>query len=378
MSGRKRKSKTVLGAERAKVFDYVYGVEAKGNAPADPQGEFKDKNILIESHSVSEAAQQFKLSDEKTQQLLAESRQLLLAVRAKRPRPRVDDKIVTAWNGLMISAFARAYQVLGDPAYLAAANKATDFAREHLYDAESNTLRRSYREGASEVNGFASDYSFLMQGLLDLYAAGFDVSCLEWAMQLQKQQHALFWDEKNGGYFSTSGQDKNVLLRMKEDYDGAEPSPNSVAALNLLRLAAMLDKPVWHEEAIKTMHAFDAQLNQAPGALPRMLVALDWSRAKVKQIVIAGKPGAPDTEAMLGEVNRHFIPNKVLILADGSAGQKFFSGQVEFMKEVTPIDNQATAYVCENYVCQLPTADLRKLSQLLKSNSKPLPLTTND
>ncbi|MEO8438648.1 MAG: thioredoxin domain-containing protein [Spartobacteria bacterium] len=363
----------VLGSERAKVFDYSYGVEAKGNAPADPQGEFKNKNILIQRHSVSETAKQFKVSDEKTQQLLAESRKLLLAVRAKRPRPRVDDKIVTAWNGLMISAFARASQVLNDPAYLEAANKAARFLREHLCDAESNTLLRSYHQGASDVHGFASDYAFLTQGLLDLYSAGFDVSQIEWAMKLQEQQNKLFWDDKQGGYFSTSGQDKNVLLRMKEDYDGAEPSPNSVAALNLLRLAALLDKSAWREEAMKTMHAFDAQLNQTPAALPQMLVALDWSRAKPKQIVVAGKPDAADTDAMWREVNLHFIPNKVLILADGGAGQKFFSAQVEFMKAVGPIDQQATAYVCENYVCQLPTTDVNKLSQLLAAKKAKLP-----
>ncbi len=360
----------LLGAERAKVFDYCYGVEAKGNAPEDPQGEFKDKNILIQRHSVSETAKQFKFTDEKTQQLLAESRKLLLAVRAKRPRPRVDDKIVTAWNGLMISAFARGYQVLNDPAYLEAANKAARFVREKLYDTKSNTLLRSYREGASDVPGFASDYAFLTQGLLDLYAAGFDVSQMEWAMKLQEQQHKLFWDDKQGGYFSTSGQDKNVLLRMKEDYDGAEPSPNSVAALNLLRLAAMLDKSTWREKAMKTMHAFDAQLNQTPTALPQMLVALDWSRAKPKQIVVAGKLGAADTDAMWREVNLHFIPNKVLILADGGTGQKFFSAQVDFMKEVAPIDHQATAYVCENYVCQLPTTDLKKFAPLLIGKPK--------
>ncbi len=354
-----------LGAERAPVFDYFYGVQPKGNASEDPQGEFKNKNILIQRHSVPETAKQFKLSDEQVRQYLTKSRELLLAVRAKRPRPRVDDKIVTAWNGLMISAFARAYQVLGEPVYLAAANKAADFARKNLYDAESNTLRRSYREGASDVHGFASDHAFLIQGLLDLYAADFDVSRMEWAMKLQDQQNALFWDEKNGGYFSTSGRDKNVLLRMKDEDDGAEPSPNSVAALNLLRLAAMLDKKAWREQAKKTLHAFDAQLNQAPAALPQMLVALDWSRAKPIQIVVAGKPGAVDTNAMWREVNIHFTPNKVLILADGGAGQKFFSAHVDFMKDVAPIDHQATAYVCENFVCQLPTTDLHRLEQLL-------------
>src|SRR5262249_36843736 len=141
-------------------FDYQYGVERNGNAPEDPQGEFKNKNILIQRLDVADTAKKFDLTQEKAEQLLDESRKLLLDARAKRPRPARDDKIVTAWNGLMISAFARAYQVLNDPAYLEAGNKAADFIEQKLYRPETNTLLRSYREGASDVSGFASDYAF--------------------------------------------------------------------------------------------------------------------------------------------------------------------------------------------------------------------------
>nr|MDQ6913518.1 thioredoxin domain-containing protein [Verrucomicrobiota bacterium] len=151
----------LLSPEQARVFDDFYGVEPKGNAPEDPQGEFDNKNILIQRRTIVEAAKKFGLTNDKVEQLLTESREILFAARAKRPRPQRDDKIVTAWNGLMISAFARAYQVLGDPAYLEAANKAADFVKEKLYRAETNTLRRSFREGASEVEGFADDYAYL-------------------------------------------------------------------------------------------------------------------------------------------------------------------------------------------------------------------------
>ncbi|MDQ6940866.1 MAG: thioredoxin domain-containing protein, partial [Verrucomicrobiota bacterium] len=184
------------------------------------------------------------------------------------------------------------------------------------------------------------------------------------------RQNELFWDEKEGGYFSTSGKDPNVLLRMKEDYDGAEPSPNSIAATNLLRLAALLDKSEARARAEKTLHAFDAQLERAPSAMPQMLVALDRFRSKPKQIVIAGKLSAPDTAAMLREVHRHFLPNKILILADAGAGQEFFAGQVEFMKSIRPMDDKATAYVCENFVCQLPTTYAKTLAGLLIDHPK--------
>ncbi|MDQ6623354.1 MAG: thioredoxin domain-containing protein [Verrucomicrobiota bacterium] len=361
----------LLSPQQARVFDDFYGVEPKGNAPEDPQGEFKNKNILIQRRTIAEAAKKFGLTNERVEQLLAESRQTLLAARAKRPRPQRDDKIVTAWNGLMISAYAHGYQVLGDPAYLAAANKAADFLKTKLFQAESGTLARSYREGASEVKGFASDYAFLVQGLLDLYETSFDVGRLQWALDLQKREDALFHDPKAGGYFLTSGQDNNVLLRMKEADDSAEPSANSVTALNLLRIGYMLDQTADRKEGEETLHAFAPQLEQTPTSMPQMLVALSWSRVKPKQVVIAGKPDAPDTVAMLRTVRSHFVPHKILILADGGAGQKFFAERVEFMKSVNQIDGQATAYVCENFVCQLPTTKVQALAGLLTGKKVP-------
>jgi uncharacterized protein len=356
----------LLGPERAKVFDYQFGVEAKGNAPEAPQGEFKNKNILIQRHDVSDTAKKFGLTKEKAEQLLGESREILIDASAKRPRPSRDDKIVMAWNGLMISAFARAYQVLDDPAYLQVANKAADFIEQKLYRADKETLLRSYREGASEVNGFASDYAFLIQGLLDLYESDFDVKRLHWALKLQQRENQLFGDAKQGGYFSTTDADANVLLHMKEADDTAEPSPNSVTALNLLRIGYMFDQNDARQAAEKTISEFARQIENASTSAPQMLVVLSWSRSKPKQVVIAGKADDAATQAMLREVHRHFVPHEVLILADGDTGQQFFSDRVEFMKSVTETDDKPTAYVCENFVCQLPTTDLSTLASLLK------------
>jgi uncharacterized protein len=354
-----------LGTERAKVFEYYFGVEASGNAPEDPEGEFKDKNILIQRHDVADTAKKFGLTKEKAEQLLAESRKILFDARAKRPRPARDDKIVTAWNGLMISAFARGAQVLNDPTYLDAANRDANFIQQKLYRADTGTLLRSYREGAGDVSGFACDYAFFIQGLLDLYEASFDVSKLQMAMKLQAREDELFRDSKGGGYFSASGSDSKVLLRMKEADDMAEPSANSVTALNLLRISYKLDQNDAQQRAEETLNAFAKQLEAAPSSMPQMLVALSWSRSKRKQVVIAGKANDTATQAMLREVHGHFVPHEVLILADGDAGQRFFAEHVEFMKSVGKIDNKPTAYVCENFVCQLPTTDVKKLAQLL-------------
>src|SRR5439155_6516994 len=186
-----------LGGE-SELFRYHYGVQSHGNAPegSDPQDEFRGKNILIERHTIAETAKQFKKSEEEVRQSLARSREILFAIRAKRPRPHLDDKIMAAWNGLMISAYARAAQALDEPRYFEIAVHAAKFLQANLYDSSRNILYRNYREGRSDIEAFADDYAFVIQGLLDLYEASFDVEWLKFAIQLQETQDRLFFDEK--------------------------------------------------------------------------------------------------------------------------------------------------------------------------------------
>jgi len=205
-----------LGAEAAEMFAFVYGVEPDGNVRDAPHGELRGRNVLILSRSEAEAAARFRMPEGAVRDRLAAARRRLFETRARRPRPRRDDKTITAWNGLMISAFARAHQALGDAAYLTAAGRAADFIRANLYDESRGVLLRRYRAGPSAIDGYADDYAFLIRGLLDLYEAGFDVAHVEWALALQNRQDALFWDERDGGYFDTSGADETILLRMKE------------------------------------------------------------------------------------------------------------------------------------------------------------------
>jgi uncharacterized protein len=356
-----------LGKEAAKIFTFHYGVEEDGNAPAgsDPHGEFRGKNILIERHSVAETAKHFDKNEAEIRSSLAKSREILFNLRAKRPRPHLDDKIITAWNGLMISGFARAAHVLDDPAYLESANRAADFIRTNLYDESRKVLVRNFRGGKGTVAGFAEDYAFVVQGLLDLYEAGFDVRWLKFAIELQETQDRIFLDEKNGGYFSTSGQDKSVLLRVKEDNDGAEPSSNSVAALNLLRLAQLRGEKEYRERGEKTVKAFAGILGRAPTALPQMLVALDYSLGKPRQIVIAGEADKTDTKKLLNEVRGHYLPSATLVLADQSEGQKYLGEKLEAIRAMKKVDKKAAAYVCENFTCKAPVTDASKLRKLL-------------
>ncbi len=367
-----------LGADAA-VCKFHFGVQPHGNAPegSDPQDEFRGKNILIERHTIVETAKHFKKSDDEIRQSLMRSREKLLTIRNKRPRPHLDDKIIAAWNGLMISAYARAAQVLDEPRYLENATRAAKFLRANLYDDKSKLLFRNYRESRSHVEGFADDYAFVIQGLLDLYEVSFDVEWLKFAIELQGMQDDLFYDEKNGGYFSTSGKDKSVVLRMKDDNDSAEPAASSIAALNLLRLAQFRDDKKLDERARKTIGAFAPTLSHFASAMPQMLVALEYSLAKPRQIVIAGKIDSLKdgfavannnaTKTLLAELHRHFLPNKILMLADGAEGQKFFADKNEAIGAMTPIDGKPAAYVCENFTCKAPVTDPKALGNLLSN-----------
>jgi uncharacterized protein len=289
----------------------------------------------------------------------------LFSIRARRPRPHLDDKIIAAWNGLMISASARGAQLLDEPRYLEIATRAAKFLRTNLYEEKSKLLYRNYRGARSDIEGFADDYAFMIQGLLDLYEASFDAEWLKFAVELQETQDRLFFDEKNGGYFSTSGEDKSVFLRMKDDNDGAEPAASSVAALNLLRLAQFRDDKQRSERARKTIDAFAATLSHFPSAMPQMLAVLDAALSKPRQIVIAGKKDAPETKALLREVNGHFLPKTVLVLADGAEGQKYLGEKNDAIRAMSPINGKSAAYVCENFTCKAPVTDPAELAELL-------------
>ena len=354
--------------DSAELFDFHHGVQAHGNAPegSDPHDEFRGKNILIERHTIAETAGHFKKSEGEIARVLVQSREKLFGIRAQRPRPHLDDKIIAAWNGLMISAFARAAQVLDDSRYLEVATRSANFLRSNLYDSSRKTLYRNYRGSRSEVEGFADDYAFVVQGLLDLYEASFNIEWVKFATELQATQDRLFFDETSGGYFSTSGKDGSVFVRMKDDNDGAEPAASSIAALNLLRLSHIYDDPKLSERAKKTIEAFTTILSQFPSGVPQMLVAVENSLGKPRQIVIAGKKDSPETTELLREVHRHFLPNTIVILADTNEGQKYLGDKNKAVRAMSLVEGKAAAYVCENFTCKAPVTDTKQLGDLLK------------
>jgi uncharacterized protein len=361
----------VLNEQVAAVFEYAYGVESGGNVPAqqDIRGELNGKNVLYEAHSTDDTAKKFSLPVQQTAEKLTAGRRALFEARSHRPQPPLDDKIVTAWNGMMISALAWASQALDEPRYLESAQATAKFLETHLYNSKTGKLWRSYRAGGPSVDGFLDDYTDLISGLLDLYQAGFDVQWLKWAVSLQEKQDLLFGDTNDGGYFDAGTSDPSVLSRTRESYDGAEPSPNSTAAMNLLRLAQFTDRAEWRDKAYRTLSAFTARLQSEPDAVPALVSALDFRLAQTKQILIAGDPTSQDTRELLRQVNTRFLPNKILLLADGGTGQQQLAVWLPFIAGAHRIKERATAYVCENYVCKLPTTDPQMMVRFLENRN---------
>ncbi len=352
--------------EDAVLLSRYYGVQREGNVGRDPFGEFRGLNVLFRALSLEAAAESLQRDPAAAEKRLESARQKLLEIRDRRPRPLKDDKILTAWNGLAISAFARAYQVLGDEDYLAPALETARFLRAELYDADRKRLLRRYRLGSAEIDAFAEDYVYLVQGLLDLYESSLEAEWLLWAIELTETANRLFLDRERGGFFNTDGSDASILLRLKEDFDGALPTATSVGALNLLRLGQMANREDWRELGEQCFESFHERLTRAPQALPFLLSALAFSRGKPLQILIAGERSSPETRAILEEVHRRYLPQKIVVLADRGAAQRKLSSSLEVLDDLRRIDGKSTAYVCQDYVCRLPTNDPKRLAKLLE------------
>ena len=361
----KKEIENALPAGHAKVFCHHFGVDEFGNALSDPQQEFRGKNILFAPFTVAQTANFFSIEESAVQKMLEEGKRILFDIRSQRPRPQRDDKIITAWNGLMISACARASRILNEESFVKAARDAAEFAAHTLYDPQTKTLRRRYRDGESKFEAQLDDFAFLIQGLVDLYEATFEIKWLTLALELHGVQISLFWDSSSGGFFDFSGKDKSVLLRTKEAYDGAEPSGNSVAVLNGMRLSQVAGDGLLKKYTEAAMRFFAGTLQQSPHAMPQMMSAAIFFLATPRQIVISGPADSPRTAEFATEAARHFLPNAVVLCADGAEGQKFLGEFLPAVASMTPKNGLVSVYVCENYTCELPATDVDQLSLLL-------------
>ncbi len=353
-----------LTAEEAKFFTWYYWVTEEGNArpESDPLGELTGRNTLFVAHSVDEAVAEFGRTPEEIRELIRLTRDKLFAVREARPRPHKDDKVITAWNGLMISAFSRAAAVLDRADLLEPARRALGFLKREAWHAADGTLRRSWRQGAGPVRGFADDYAFLIQGCLDFYEAAGEIEWLQWGIALQEKMDALFWQAARSAYVMGAGDDVIALAPNSEIHDGAEPAAGSVAAMNLLRLAAMLDRRDFCERAEEILRATSVELGRHPFGVPCLAAALDFALAAPVQIVITAGTG---NAALRAAAHAAPLASRVILHADGGDGQMFLAGFSPPLALMKPAGRTAVAYVCHHFSCQPPVTAREDLRALL-------------
>jgi uncharacterized protein YyaL (SSP411 family) len=291
--------------------------------------------------------------------LLASARHKMLAAREKRVRPHLDDKILASWNGLMLGAFARASVVLGDESYRAAAEKNLNFIREILWDEKTKSLFHRWRDGERDNVQLLEDHAFLLDGIIGFYEATLEPKHLDFAIELADSMLAKFFDPENGGFWQSANDAKDLILRVKDDYDGAEPSGNSVATLALLKLGAITGRKDFTEAAEKTLHLFAHRLHNFPQAMPFLLHALDFSLQEPRRVVIAGNSDSKEFHELLRAAHSVYQPDKIVL---GN------TGAVEEFARTLPAKAGPVVYLCSGQSCQPPTSDAAKVKEMLKGD----------
>jgi len=339
----------LLTPQESKVALRYFGITEKGNfvdhSHPTPLGGQNVLSIIEPALSESERA------------LLASAKKKMLETRSRRVRPHLDDKVLASWNGLMLGAIARAAVVLGDETYLAAAEKNIAFLQSKLWDDKTKTLYHRWREGERDNVQLLEGYSFLLSGVIELYEATLDSGHLEFANALAETMLAKFYDSENGGFWQSAAEAKDLILRVKEDYDGAEPSGNSVAILALLKLGHITGRKEFTAAAEKSLLLFGNRLHQVPEAVPYMLSALDFSLDEPKRAVVAGGAAKAKGRALLRAIHSVYQPNKVVL---GN------SGPVEPFAKTLPAKDGPLVYLCTGTACQAPTSEPAKIKELLK------------
>jgi uncharacterized protein YyaL (SSP411 family) len=353
-----------LGNKEVDFVAKVFNLEKDGNFTEQATMKKSGVNILHLRKTLGELASDLNMSHQDLQEHLEGIRQKLFDYREKRIHPMKDDKILTDWNGLMIAALAKGAQAFDEPEYAEAACRAADFILRNMRKSGGRLLHR-YRDGQAGVEANLDDYAFLVWGLIELYEAIFKTKYLKVALELTGDMVRHFWDEDSGGLYLTPDDGERLFVRKKEIYDGAIPSGNSVAMLNLLRLGRMTATSDLEEKAARIGIAFSGSVKQLPSAHTQLMVALDFGIGPCYEVVIVGKAQAEDTKAMVKALRTSFLPNKVVLLNLGERESPEITKLAEFTKNQSSIDGRATAYVCMNYNCKLPTTDIDKMLELL-------------
>jgi uncharacterized protein YyaL (SSP411 family) len=349
----------VLGTEDGELFCDLYDITKEGN--------FEGHNIpnLIQ-HDLEKYAELKSITMDELQQKVERCRQKLFDYREQRIHPGKDDKVLTSWNGLMIMAMSKGYKVLNRSEYLEAARKSADFIVSHLRRPDGRLLAR-YRDGEAAFFAYLDDYAFMVWGLMELYEASFETKYLRLAIELNNQMLDLFWDDDNGGLYFYGSDSEQLFTRNKEIYDGALPSGNAVATLNLLKLSKLTYDARLSQIADQQIKAFAGAVEQHPTGHSMFLIALDYAYSPSSEIVIAGDLKVETTSKMISEVRKGFRPNTMTFhLPSGEEGRET-NELIPLVQDKHAIGGKATAYVCENFSCQSPTTDIEELQELLNT-----------
>ncbi len=360
--------KGLLGQEDADIFRKVFGFEEDGNFGEQATGRKTGDNIVHMEKSRAELATEMNINEEKLAAKMEAARKILFDIREKRIHPHKDDKILTDWNGLMITALAMGGRVLDDSKYEDAARKAADFILTGMRDSDEGLYHR-YRDGEAAINAHLDDYAFIIWGLIELYQTGFEIKYLKAALELNNDMLDLFRDEQSGGLFFSQNDSHDLIVRQKEIYDGATPSGNSVAAHNLLRLARITANPELEKKSEEIAALFSSEVRRAPSGFTMLLNAVNFGIGPSFEIVISGKEGSNDTKKMLRVLNSEFIPNKVVIFRPDEEAPEI-ARIAEYTINQKSLNGKATAYVCQNFACSLPTTESDKMLRLIDQTAE--------
>ena len=347
----------VLGGGRAEVVAACYGVNESGN--------FEGHSLPYRAKSTAEAARELNLPEVVVRSILEESREILYQVRGRRPLPLRDDKILASWNGLAISAFARAGLILDDDGAVDQARTTARFLLEKM--TTGGRLAHSHQEGEAKGEGFLDDYAFLIAGLIDLFEVTGEPSWLERSLDLTEVVRTEFEDREQGGFFMTGSRHEELIAKEKPAYDGVVPSGNAVMAMNLLRLNALTEEPRFLDLAKRTLDAFTSRIASAPAGFSEMLLALDFLADSPRQIAIVAPPGNRQAaRGLLDKLRPEFLPNRALTVICEGADLERAEKLVPFLRGKKAAGNLAVAYLCEDRICNLPTGDPEEFARQLK------------
>lgn len=360
----KKQIEDTLDDDAASIFMQVYNIYDEGNFDDEATRKKTGFNILHLKEQAEIVTDLDKMSQEELTSLLDNARTKLFIHRERRVRPSLDDKILTDWNGFMIAALAKAAVALGEEKFIDSAEKAITFILDTMLD-EKRGLFHRYKEGEVAIEAFLDDYTYLIWALLEMYEATFKPEYLVHAKNLTQDLMKNFWDNETGGFFFTSENSEELLVRKKTAYDGAMPSGNSVSMMNLIRLARILGDSSFEEHAFAIGRVFSNEIKRAPSAFSMMLLALDFAIGPSFEIVIAGNPENDDTREMIEHVRKIFLPRKVVLLRGTPEQSKAITELAPFTRFHEPLNDKATAHVCVDHNCKLPTTDLKRMMALL-------------